>query len=125
MGLLSYSKAPRRRPWLGLRPVSLDDERTSPAFFNLLAFVLQFCPTPSDEVALRTTFASIGIVPGKPFDAGSEASSYAAGMACEAIGARLKRSAPRIGFVRSCQTATGHGLVTHEVKRTLANRNEL
>jgi hypothetical protein len=41
-----------------------------------------------------------------------------------AIHVHEKPCAPRIGFVRSCQTATGHGLVTYEVKRTLANRNE-
>jgi hypothetical protein len=45
-------------------------EQTSLAFFNQMAFLLQFAmpPHPS-EVDLRNQFAKIGIVPGKPFDA--------------------------------------------------------
>ncbi|WP_052200146.1 DUF1254 domain-containing protein [Terriglobus sp. TAA 43] len=45
-------------------------EQTSLAFFNQMAFLLQFCmpPHPS-EAELRQSFAKIGIVPGKPFDA--------------------------------------------------------
>ncbi len=34
----------------------------------MLNFVLQFCPTPPNEKALRERFAKIGIVPGKPFE---------------------------------------------------------
>jgi len=47
-------------------------EQTSLAFFNQLAFLLQFAvpPHPS-EADLRNQFAKIGIVPGKPFDASS------------------------------------------------------
>jgi hypothetical protein len=44
------------------------DQRSSLAFFNELAFLLQFAPTHPSEVALRERFATIGIVPGKPFD---------------------------------------------------------
>jgi len=51
------------------KPISQDDQ-TSLAFFNQMAFLLQFCvpPHPS-EAELRQSFAKIGIVPGKPFDA--------------------------------------------------------
>ena len=47
-------------------------EQTSLAFFNQMAFLLQFClpPHPS-EVDLRKQFARIGILPGKPFDPSS------------------------------------------------------
>jgi hypothetical protein len=62
-------------------PLTPAQERTSPQAFDLLAFILQFCPTPPSEVALRQSFEKIGIVPGKPFDAGSQASVYVAGMA--------------------------------------------
>jgi len=56
-------------------------ERSSPQFFNLLAFILASCPTPPNEEALRTQFASIGIEAGKPFDAGANVDAYLAGMA--------------------------------------------
>ena len=53
------------------KPIS-PAEQTSLAFFNQLAFLLQFAmpPHPS-EVDLRNQFARIGIEPGKPFDASS------------------------------------------------------
>ena len=53
------------------KPIS-EAEQTSLAFFNQMAFLLQFClpPHPS-EVALRQSFAKIGIEPGKPFDPSS------------------------------------------------------
>lgn len=49
-------------------PLTPDEQRTSLSFFNVLAFVLQFCPTDPSEVALRERFAKLGIVPGKPFN---------------------------------------------------------
>ena len=53
-----------------LKPLPASDERTSPEFFNQLAFLLQFAvPAHPSEMALRSSFATIGIEPGKPFDA--------------------------------------------------------
>lgn len=53
-----------------VKPITGDDERTSLAFFNELAFLLQFAQPPHpSEVALRKRFEEIGIVPGQPFDA--------------------------------------------------------
>ncbi len=53
------------------KPIS-PAEQTSLAFFNQLAFLLQFAMPPhSSEVELRNQFAKIGIVPGKPYDASS------------------------------------------------------
>src|SRR6202030_4338517 len=37
-------------------------------FPKYLNFLLQFCPTPPEETALRAKFATVGIEPGKPFD---------------------------------------------------------
>jgi hypothetical protein len=54
-----------------IAPLSPKDERTSLKFFNVLAFVLRFCPTDPSEVALRKSFESIGIVPYKTFDPAS------------------------------------------------------
>lgn len=53
-----------------IRPISVQDERTSLEFFNILNFVLQFCPTDPSETALMARFAKIGIGAGKSFDAG-------------------------------------------------------
>jgi len=52
-----------------IKPLTPAEERTSPQFFNILNFVLQFCPTVPSEEALMTRFARIGIGAGKTFDA--------------------------------------------------------
>lgn len=46
-----------------------EQQRTSPEFFNILNFTLQFCPTVSSEKEQRARFAKLGIAPGKTFDA--------------------------------------------------------
>lgn len=51
-----------------LKPLTAEQERTSLRFFNVLNFVLQFCPTHPSEKALMARFAKIGVVPGKTFD---------------------------------------------------------
>jgi hypothetical protein len=43
--------------------------KTLPEFFNVLNFVLQFCPTHPSEQTLMTRFAKIGVGAGKNFDA--------------------------------------------------------
>jgi hypothetical protein len=54
-----------------VKPVPPADMKTSLELFNVLNFVLQFCPAPESEKALRARFAQIGIVPGKTFDTAS------------------------------------------------------
>lgn len=49
-------------------PLSAEDQRTSPEFFGMLGYLLQFCPTHPSEVELRARFARIGVAPGKPLD---------------------------------------------------------
>lgn len=52
-----------------MKPMPPDDERTSLAFFNELAFLLQFAQPPHPtETTVRERFARIGIAPGKPFE---------------------------------------------------------
>jgi hypothetical protein len=48
-------------------PIFTDDafKLQFPAYLN---FLLQFCPTPPEETALRARFATVGIEAGKPFD---------------------------------------------------------
>jgi hypothetical protein len=55
-----------------IKPIPPAEERTSLEFFNELAFLLQFAQPPHpSEVELHERFASIGIVPGEPFDTAS------------------------------------------------------
>ena len=53
-----------------IKPLTPAEEKTSPQFFNILNFVLQFCPTVPSEKALMARFARIGVGAGKTFDAG-------------------------------------------------------
>lgn len=51
-------------------PLPPESERTSLQFFNLMNFVLRFCPTHPSEKGLMERFARIGVGAGKVFDAG-------------------------------------------------------
>jgi len=52
-----------------IKPLTPDEEKTEPEFFNILNFILQYCPTDPSETELMARFAKIGIEPGKSFDA--------------------------------------------------------
>jgi len=54
-----------------IKPLTADEERTSLDFFNVLNFILQFCPTNPSEMALTARFAKIGIDAGKRIDVAS------------------------------------------------------
>lgn len=54
-----------------LKPLSAEDERTSPDFFKVLNFVLEYCPTHRIERELMVRFALLGIGAGETFDAGA------------------------------------------------------
>src|ERR1700727_2701456 len=51
-----------------IKPLTPAAQRTSLEFFNILNFVLQFCPTAPSEVELRVRFAKIGVGAGNTFD---------------------------------------------------------
>lgn len=51
-----------------IAPLSAADERTSPEIFNVLNFILQFCPTHPSETELMARFAELNIGAGKSFD---------------------------------------------------------
>ncbi|WP_246798266.1 DUF1254 domain-containing protein [Rhizobium leguminosarum] len=51
-----------------LPPLTPDQQKTSPKFFEQLSFILQFCPTHPSETKIRERFAKLGIGTGKPFD---------------------------------------------------------
>jgi hypothetical protein len=59
---------PPAAPIAWIAPLSPTDERTSIGFFNILAWVLQYCPPFADEVKLRNQFKRIGIAAGVTFD---------------------------------------------------------
>jgi len=62
--------APKAAPAIDfIKPLSAADEKTSPQFFNILNFVLQFTPTDPSETELMARFAKIGVGAGKTFDA--------------------------------------------------------
>jgi hypothetical protein len=51
------------------KPISADEERTSLEFFNLLNFVLRFCPTNPSEKDLMARFGKLNIGAGMDFKA--------------------------------------------------------
>lgn len=50
-------------------PLTPDQQKTSPQFFDIMNFVLRFAPTLPSEKDLRARFATIGIGPDGTFDA--------------------------------------------------------
>lgn len=62
--------SPPNAPAIGfVAPLTAAEERTSPEFFNVLNFLLQFAPVDRSEQELRARFARLGIAPDKTFDA--------------------------------------------------------
>ncbi len=51
-----------------MKPLTKEEQKTSLEFFNIVNFVLQFCPTDPTEVELMARFARIGVGGGLTFD---------------------------------------------------------
>ena len=51
-----------------MKPLSADAQKTSPEFFTILNFLLQFAPTHPSETALMERFARAGLGRGRSFD---------------------------------------------------------
>jgi hypothetical protein len=51
-----------------VEPLSPQEQRSSPEFFGILSFLLQFTAPHPSETALLARFARIGVQAGKPFD---------------------------------------------------------
>ena len=61
--------APKPAPAIDfIKPLTPETQKTSPEFFNVLNFVLKFCPTVPSEKELMERFAKVGIGAGKTFD---------------------------------------------------------
>lgn len=54
-----------------MKPLTAEEERTSLEFFNVLNFILQFCPTHPSETEMTARFSEIGVGAGQSFDANS------------------------------------------------------
>ncbi len=70
--LSAYLKQPAPPPAPAIDfvpPLTRDQEKTSPQFFEILNFALQFAPVLPDEKDLRARFTTIGIGPGENFQA--------------------------------------------------------
>ena len=62
--------APKTAPAIDfLTPLTPETQKTSPDFFRILNFTLQFCPTHPSEKELMARFATIGVGAGKTWDA--------------------------------------------------------
>jgi hypothetical protein len=61
--------APAAPPVEFIKPLTTTQERSSLEFFNVLNFVLNFCPTHPSEQALMQRLAKLGIGPGQTFNA--------------------------------------------------------
>jgi hypothetical protein len=63
------TEAPPTPPAIAFaKPLSVEEERSSLEFFNVLNFILQLCPTHPSETELMARFAKIGVGAGLEFD---------------------------------------------------------
>ena len=63
--------APAAKPVTFIQPLTAAEQKTSPEFFNIMNFAMQFAPTDPSETELMARFAKIGIGAGKKIDVGS------------------------------------------------------
>jgi len=62
--------APQAAPAIDfIKPLTVETQKTSLEFFNILNFVLRHCPTDPSEVKLMKRFAKIGVGADQSFDA--------------------------------------------------------
>jgi hypothetical protein len=65
---LAKPSTPLAPPLRFITPLSAEEERTSPEFFNVLDFVLGLCPPNATETKMLARFAKLGIAPRARFD---------------------------------------------------------
>lgn len=62
LGEAASTPAPMTAPAIDfMKPLTREDQKSSPEFFNVLNFVLKFCPTNSSEIELMQNFAKIHV----------------------------------------------------------------
>jgi hypothetical protein len=61
--------APKAAPAIDfIKPLTREQQKTSLEVFNIVNFVLRFCPTNPSEAELMARFARVGVSAGKTFD---------------------------------------------------------
>ena len=65
---LGQPAPPAAPPINFIKPLTPDEQKTSPEFFNILNFALQYAPTDPSEKELMVRFAKAGIGAGKTID---------------------------------------------------------
>jgi hypothetical protein len=66
---LNQSAPPAAAAIVFVEPLTQDQQKTSPGFFEILSFAMRFAPTLPSEKDLRARFAAIGIGPEGTFNA--------------------------------------------------------
>lgn len=62
-------KAPKAAPKINfIEPLTLEQQKTSPEFFNILNFTLQYTNVHPSEKAMLKSFEQIGVKAGQPFE---------------------------------------------------------
>ncbi len=70
LSIFTGQPAPKAAPTIDfIKPLTPEGQRTSPEFYSILNFILQFCPTHPSEKELMMRFAKIGVGAGHSFDA--------------------------------------------------------
>ena len=65
---LGQPAPPAAPPINFIKPLTPDEQKTSPEFFNILNFAMQYTPTNPSEKELMVRFAKIGVGAGKTID---------------------------------------------------------
>lgn len=87
--------APSAAPTIAfIKPLTPDQQRTSPQFFEILNFVLQFCPKDPSEKNLMARFAKLNIGSGKNFDPSNLSPEIRTAIANRFPAIRVKRASP-------------------------------
>lgn len=98
-------------------PLTAEEQRTSPSFFTLLNFALQFCPVHPSEVDLRARFGSVGIQPGQVFDASSLAPEFQKAVVDGMADAWGQFAAYKRDFVDTGKISSADGFGTREFQK--------
>ena len=103
---LGQPAPPAAPPISFIKPLTPDEQKTSPEFFNILNFALQYAPTNESEKELMVRFAKAGIGAGKTIDVNALSpqvkTAYEQGMAdAQAEFANFKKSKMDTGEVKS------------------------
>lgn len=97
------SPAPNPAPKIDfIKPLSAEAQKTSPEVFNVLNFMLRFCPVHPSEKELMARFSRIGIGAGEPFDPNKLSPEIR-----EAVSAGLEDAWKEFGDFQKAEVQTG------------------